>query len=223
MWNSEEAIKQLREFFDLSQKEMADRLGISKTYISLIESKKKAPSSKLLNQISTEFSVDCDWLESGAGVPFKDMKMNKEFTIQTKRPKTQKVLLAAAAFTAPLMPLVSTGLALSVAADAIINKMQKAYGAQNATDLAKNKLGVDRSTITRWIERNHVPEKYIQQAADDTKQPAEYFKLNDALMEELIESLVGFTEEQFHFFKDKDFDRETFRENFLKKFNLTEW
>ncbi|PLY04230.1 MAG: hypothetical protein C0622_03220 [Desulfuromonas sp.] len=223
MWSTEDAIKNLREFYDLTQQEMAERLGISKSYISLIESKKKKPSSNILRQISDEFSVNFSYLQTGKGKPFEDPKKSREFIVQVRRPKQQKVLLAASAITAPIIPILSAGLALGVAADAIIWKMQKAYGAKDATDLAKNKLGVDRSTITRWINKNHVPEKYIKQTADDTGQPEGYLKLNDALVDDLIESLATFTEEQMHFFEGKKFDRNVFRENFLKKYGLTEW
>src|SRR3954454_14045388 len=51
------ALRSLRVFHDLSQTEAAEKLHISKSYISEIESGRKEPTLTLLTQYSTVFAV----------------------------------------------------------------------------------------------------------------------------------------------------------------------
>ncbi len=51
------ALRLTRVFHDLSQKELAEKLGISKSYISEIESGKKTPTIELLNRYSEVFEI----------------------------------------------------------------------------------------------------------------------------------------------------------------------
>ena len=52
-----EALKTMRVFHDLTQKDLADRLGISKSYLSEIENGKKVPALNLLEQYADIFEV----------------------------------------------------------------------------------------------------------------------------------------------------------------------
>lgn len=52
-----EALRLMRVFHDLSQKELAEKLRISKSYISEIESGKKTPTLDLLNRYSEFFDI----------------------------------------------------------------------------------------------------------------------------------------------------------------------
>ena len=223
MWSTSSAIQNIRQFYKMNQQQFADRIGISKTYISLIEAQKKSPSQNVLNKINQNFSVNIGWLVDGKDEPFKDTKKNRDFIVHIRRPKSQKVLLAASALASPFMPALTAGLALGVTADAIINKMQKAYEAKDEKALAHDIFDIDQANITRWKKNNHVPEKYIKKTASDTGQPETYIKLDDSLVDELIDSMTDFVQEQFVFFESKQFDRDVCRENFLKKFGLEEW
>ena len=51
------ALKVIRQFHDLKQVELADSLGISKSYLSEIESGKKPVSLELLEKYSVEFEI----------------------------------------------------------------------------------------------------------------------------------------------------------------------
>jgi transcriptional regulator with XRE-family HTH domain len=51
------ALRLIRVFYDLSQKDLAEKLGISKSYISEIESGKKTPTIDLLNKYSNFFDI----------------------------------------------------------------------------------------------------------------------------------------------------------------------
>ncbi|MDV2995421.1 MAG: hypothetical protein N4J56_005075 [Chroococcidiopsis sp. SAG 2025] len=52
-----EALRLMRIFHDLSQKELAEKLGISKSYLSEIETGKKTPTIDLLNRYSKSFDI----------------------------------------------------------------------------------------------------------------------------------------------------------------------
>lgn len=52
-----EALKMLRVFHDLSQKELAERLGIAPSYLSEIETNKKQPTLQLLEKYAREFKI----------------------------------------------------------------------------------------------------------------------------------------------------------------------
>lgn len=51
------ALRLMRVFHDLSQKELAEKLGISKSHLSEIEAGKKTPTFELLNRYSKIFDI----------------------------------------------------------------------------------------------------------------------------------------------------------------------
>jgi hypothetical protein len=162
------------------------------------------------------------WLETGEGQPFEDKKKSKELIIQIRRPKTQKTLLALSAATAWILPLFSVSVTTGVAVEAVINKMQKLYRAKNATELA-NKLNIERSTITKWVKANKIPEKYIKKVSEEKQISAEYLALDDESIDLFIDLIVSFTVEQAELFKSKEIDRNEIRKGFLRKFGLEAW
>ena len=50
-------LKLIRTKLGINQKEMADLLGISQNYLSLIESEKKIPSPEKINDIATTLKI----------------------------------------------------------------------------------------------------------------------------------------------------------------------
>ncbi len=52
-----DALRLIRVFHDLKQQNLADKLGISKSYLSEIESGKKSPSLDLIGKYSIIFSI----------------------------------------------------------------------------------------------------------------------------------------------------------------------
>lgn len=52
-----EALRLTRVFYDMSQSELAERLGISKSHLSEIESGKKNPTLQLLQKYSEVFDI----------------------------------------------------------------------------------------------------------------------------------------------------------------------
>lgn len=67
-----ERIATIRKKANLSQAEMAERLGLSRNFISLIENGNRIPSDRTVTDICREFSVNRIWLETGAGEPFQE-------------------------------------------------------------------------------------------------------------------------------------------------------
>jgi transcriptional regulator with XRE-family HTH domain len=51
------ALKLIRAFYDISQSDLSDKLGISKSYLSEIESGKKQPTIDILNKYSSQFDI----------------------------------------------------------------------------------------------------------------------------------------------------------------------
>lgn len=52
-----EALRLIRVFHDVKQNELADKLEISKSYISELESGKKIPTIDILSKYSVEFGI----------------------------------------------------------------------------------------------------------------------------------------------------------------------
>lgn len=52
-----EALRLIRVYHDLKQQELAQRLNISKSHLSEIESGKKTPSIELIHRYSEEFGI----------------------------------------------------------------------------------------------------------------------------------------------------------------------
>lgn len=52
-----EALRLIRIFHDMQQQELADRLGLSKSYVSELESGKKNPSMEVIQKYSEAFGI----------------------------------------------------------------------------------------------------------------------------------------------------------------------
>jgi transcriptional regulator with XRE-family HTH domain len=52
-----EALRLIRVFHDLRQNELAERLGISKSYLSEVERGKKSPSIEVIQKYASEFQI----------------------------------------------------------------------------------------------------------------------------------------------------------------------
>lgn len=71
-------IVQLRKSREWTQDEFAEKMKISKNYVSLIENGKKVPSDRLILGICREFKVNEDWLRTGEGEPTIKLTRNQE-------------------------------------------------------------------------------------------------------------------------------------------------
>lgn len=69
-----ERIKELRQYFSLTQQKFADRLNMSRNFIAQIEIGSKVPSDRTIKDICKEFNADEEWLRTGKG----DMLKNED-------------------------------------------------------------------------------------------------------------------------------------------------
>ena len=65
-------IKKVRTTNKLTMEQFGNRIGITKSSVSLLESGKNSPSEQTLKLICKEFNINMDWLQTGKG------DMNKE-------------------------------------------------------------------------------------------------------------------------------------------------
>ena len=63
-------IKEVRKYFSLSQNDFAIKLGIDKSWVSLIETNKRSPGSRFIRDICKIFSVNENWLLDNTGTMF---------------------------------------------------------------------------------------------------------------------------------------------------------
>ncbi|WP_373529975.1 helix-turn-helix transcriptional regulator [Nostoc sp.] len=83
-----EALRLMRVFYDLTQKELAEKLGISKSYLSEIESGKKTPTLELLNRYSEFFDIPA------SSIMFFSESLNKDIKTEKLRTFVSSKILA---------------------------------------------------------------------------------------------------------------------------------
>lgn len=64
--------KELRKIFGLSQEELGNKIGLSKSGISNIESGKRNVTDKHIKLICSELPINEEWLRDGIGEPVKN-------------------------------------------------------------------------------------------------------------------------------------------------------
>ena len=62
--------KELRKELKLTQSEFADKIGLSRSYINLIEMGSKIPAERTIKDICRIFNVNYIWMETGDGNMF---------------------------------------------------------------------------------------------------------------------------------------------------------
>lgn len=62
-----ERIKEIRKFFNLTQQEFADRIGVKRNTVATYEMGRSAPSDSALSLICREFNINEKWLRTGNG------------------------------------------------------------------------------------------------------------------------------------------------------------
>jgi transcriptional regulator with XRE-family HTH domain len=90
-----ERVLAIRKVLKLSQEEFAQRLGMKRTTLSMIEVGDNALTEKNVRLICMIFNVDENWLRTGKGEMFAASPYEKEFfeIYGSLLPETQKALL----------------------------------------------------------------------------------------------------------------------------------
>lgn len=74
-------IKQIRLEAGLTQMQFAERIGLSRNYIALIETGSRDPSERTISDICREFGVSLAWLQTGDGEMFLPRSKNEELAL----------------------------------------------------------------------------------------------------------------------------------------------
>ncbi len=75
--------KEVRKELGFTQEQLAQRLGVGKAALSMIETGKAGLSSRNLNILVQEFNVSQEWMESGEGNMFNAHRDFNKFTLRT--------------------------------------------------------------------------------------------------------------------------------------------
>lgn len=73
-----ERIKQIRAAYGLTQQQFADKLGLSRNFIAMVEVGGREPSSRTISDICREFNVEETWLRTGEGDMMQKLSRNQE-------------------------------------------------------------------------------------------------------------------------------------------------
>lgn len=65
-------IQAVRKSFKMTQDEFAERIGLSKNFVWMVEKGDRIPSERTIKDICREFKVNYDWLVNGTGEMFQD-------------------------------------------------------------------------------------------------------------------------------------------------------
>lgn len=71
-------ISEIRKNNKLTQDEFAERIGLTKNFISLVETGNREPSDRTIKDICREFSVSERWLRTGEGQMMIKLDRNQE-------------------------------------------------------------------------------------------------------------------------------------------------
>lgn len=92
-------IKALRKELGLTQEQFAQRVGLTKNYISLVENGSRSLAPRTVSDICREFNVNEAWLRDGIGEPHTEQSWEEEVaqfvfsTFQSEEESFQKDLL----------------------------------------------------------------------------------------------------------------------------------
>lgn len=73
-------IKQIRQNAGLTQLQFAERLGLSRNFIAVIETGGRVPSDRTITDICREFNINEEWLRTGNGDMMRVLTRNQEIT-----------------------------------------------------------------------------------------------------------------------------------------------
>lgn len=71
-------IKQVRQAAGVSQAVFAEKIGLSRNYVAMLEIGQREPSDRTISDICRVFGVNRDWLVTGEGEPFLPLSREEE-------------------------------------------------------------------------------------------------------------------------------------------------
>lgn len=74
----QDRIKQVRQSEGLTQAEFAEKIGLSRNFVAMIEIGQRDPSDRTVRDICRVFGVNEIWLRTGVGEPFTPLSRSEE-------------------------------------------------------------------------------------------------------------------------------------------------
>mgnify|MGYP002521351515 CR=1 FL=1 len=71
-------IKQVRQSNNLTQMQFANRLGLSRNFVALVETGARVPSDRTIADICREFNIREEWLRGGSGDMLQRLTRDQE-------------------------------------------------------------------------------------------------------------------------------------------------
>ena len=76
-------IQQIRKTAKMTQDEFADKIGLSKNFVWMIEKGERTPSERTIKDICREFKVNYDWLVNGTGDMFQSVDSDAQAIVDS--------------------------------------------------------------------------------------------------------------------------------------------
>lgn len=73
-------IAEVRRSTGLNQQDFATKIGLTKNFVSLLETGNRIPSDRTVSDICREFNVNETWLRTGEGEPFIQLSRDAQIT-----------------------------------------------------------------------------------------------------------------------------------------------
>lgn len=73
-------ISEVRKALNLTQEKFAERIGLTRNFVWMIEKGERIPSDRTISDICREFGVSETWLRTGEGPMKVEMSEDEEFT-----------------------------------------------------------------------------------------------------------------------------------------------
>lgn len=80
-----ERIKEVRKYYNLTQSEFGEKLGVKGNTITGYENGLRNPSEAIIHSICREYSVNEIWLRTGEGTMFSDISDEDEYSLALGR------------------------------------------------------------------------------------------------------------------------------------------
>ena len=71
-------IAHIRKILNINQQTFAERIGLTKNFVSLLETGNRVPSDRTIADICREFSINETWLRTGDGEMMKPVSRDEE-------------------------------------------------------------------------------------------------------------------------------------------------
>lgn len=129
MLEIKDRVKAIRKYYNLTQQDLADKLGIKRSTIATYESGRNQPIDAVITLICREFSVNEEWLRNGTGEMLMELDRKDRIMLLAKQLMRNESEEFVDRFSTALSKLDSDGWELLAdIAESIVNRNKKGPG-----------------------------------------------------------------------------------------------